>query len=74
VARAGVANYWEIPACTRVGQMTVNHGVVARGRGAEHVAFRKACRVAATAATAATAPALTTPTAAGSRRSNRKRS
>jgi hypothetical protein len=71
VARAGAANYWEIPACTRAGQLTVNHGVVARGRGAEHAAFRKACR---DAATVATAPALTAPAAAGSRRSNRKRS
>ena len=49
MARAGAANYWEIPACTRAGQLTVNHGVVARGRGAEHAAFRKACRDAATA-------------------------
>ena len=73
MARAGAANYWEIPACTRAGQLTVNHGVVARGRGAEHAAFRKACRDAATAATATTAPALTSPTAAGSRRSSRKR-
>ena len=68
MARAGAANYWEISACTRAGQLTVNHGVVARGRGAEHAAFRKACR------DAATAPALTAPAAAGSRRSNRKRS
>ena len=73
MAPAGAANYWEIPACTRAGQLTVNHGVVARGRGAEHAAFRKACRDAATAATAATAPALTARAAAGSRRGNRKR-
>ena len=69
-----LCDYWEILACTKAGQLAVNHGVVARGRGAEHAAFRKACRDAATtttAATAATAPALTAPAAAGSRRSNR---